>query len=219
MATQASTSTRRLGPSRAEVLEHLRTTGVAEPVSGIAIAVGLHENTTRFHLDALIELGLVHRQAETRAQPGRPRVLYRAEPAPSEHDYRDLATVMVRYFAGPMADRGPRAESAGVAWGAELRADFPKDQGQPQALPRLVACLARLGFQPRLVNGPPTSIALRPCPYSDLAGQDPDTVCRLHLGLMRGLLDEAAPWQVTALDPYVTPTLCVVRLAAKDAVS
>ncbi|MGV8907445.1 MAG: helix-turn-helix transcriptional regulator [Propionicimonas sp.] len=217
MTTQAGTHTHRLGPSRAEVLEHLRMAGVAEPVAGIAAAVGLHENTTRFHLDALIELGLVQREAETRAQPGRPRVLYRAEPARSEHDYRDLATVMVRYFAGPMADRGARAETAGFAWGAELRADLPAEPDG--TLPRMIGCLARLGFRPRLVDGPPTSIALRPCPYSDLAGEDPDTVCRLHLGLVRGLVDEASPWEVTALEPYVTRELCVVRLAAKDAVS
>jgi len=217
MTTQATTRTRRLGPSRAEVLEHLRGFTAAQPVAAIAAAVGLHENTTRFHLDALIELGLVHREPESRAQPGRPRVLYRADPAPDQLHYRDLATVMVRYFAGPMVDRGNRAESAGLAWGAELLAGLPEEQAA--ALPRMVGCLARMGYQPRLIDGPPTSITLRPCPYADLADEDPATVCRLHLGLVRGLLDKTDPWEVTDLEPFVTPELCVVRLAAKAAAS
>lgn len=233
MTTQGTAGTRRLGPSRAEVLEHLRRTGVAEPVAGIAGAVGLHENTARFHLDALIELGLVHREPESRAQPGRPRVLYRADPAPDQQHYRDLATALVRHFAGPMADRGDRAESAGAAWGAELLAALPPEPPEtlpgaltgtrPETLPRLLGCLARMGYQPQLSNGlndgAPPSIALRPCPYSVLAGEDADVVCRLHLGLIRGLLDAADPWEVTGLEPYVTPELCVVRLAAKEVAS
>ena len=63
----------------------------------------------------------------------------------------------------------------------------------------------------------PLSIALRPCPYAELAGEAPDTVCRLHLGLMRGLLDDGAPWMVEALEPYATADTCVVRFAEKVA--
>lgn len=217
MTTDANSRVRGFGPSRAEVLDHLRSTGAAQPVAAIAAAVGLHENTTRFHLDALIEAGLVHRESESRQRAGRPRVLYRAEPAPSTEHFQDLAAAMVRHFAGPMADRGRRAESAGMAWGAELLAGLPSEPDA--ALPRLVGCLARMGYQPELIDGPPPFIELHPCPYSGLAAEDPDTVCRLHLGLLRGLLQEGDPWEVAALEPYVTPDLCIVRIAAKDAAS
>ena len=70
----------RLGPTRAEVLHHLRTIGEPVPVSDVAVVIGLHQNTTRFHLDALTESGLVVREVEQRNQPGRPKVLYRAAP-------------------------------------------------------------------------------------------------------------------------------------------
>lgn len=213
MAGEVVARTRGLGPSRAEVLEHLRDRGVPEPVSVIARAVGLHENTTRFHLDALTRSGLVHRQAENRQVPGRPRVLYRADPAPIRNHYAELAGALVKHYAGPMADRGELAEEAGRAWGVELREDLPVHPVAP--LPRLVDCLARLGYEPELVSGPPTSIDLRPCPFLDLAGADPETVCRLHLGLLRGLLHETDPWLVTGLEPWVTPTRCVVRLAPR----
>ncbi len=205
--------TRGLGPTRAEVLEHLRSCGVAEPVSVIATAVGLHESTTRFHLDALTRAGLVLREAEERDLPGRPRVLYRAEYAPSPDHYQELAGALVKHFAGPIADRGKRAEEAGEAWGVELREGLPAETADP--LPRLVGWLDRLGYQPELVPGPAPTIELRPCPYLDLAGSDPDTVCRLHLGLLRGLLHETDPWRVAALEPWVSPTRCVVRLAPK----
>lgn len=217
MTTEANPRVRGFGPSRAEVLEHLRSTGAAEPVAVIAAAVGLHANTTRFHLDALTVAGMVHREAESRQQPGRPRVLYRADAAPNETHYQDLAAAMVRHFAGPMDDRGSRAEQAGEAWGAELLAELPAEPAE--ALPRLLGGLARLGYQPELVAGPPPSIELRPCPYSELAGEDPDTVCRLHLGLLRGLMDHNGQWEVAALEPYVTPERCIVRLTPRAAAS
>lgn len=217
MTSETTPRVRGFGPSRAEVLEHLRSTGAAEPVATIATAVGLHENTARFHLEALIGVGLVHRELESRQRAGRPRVLYRAEPAPNQQPFEDLAAALVRHYAGPMEDRGSRAEAAGMAWGAEL---LVGESPEPAAaLPRLVDCLARMGYHPKLVDGPSPSIELTPCPYAALAGEDPETVCRLHLGLLRGLLYGGDPWEVSALEPYATPELCIVRLAAKDPAS
>lgn len=81
---------------------------------------------------------------------------------------------------------------------------------------RGVSSLTHLGYQPQLVDGPRPSIELRPCPYLDLAHTDPDTACRLHFGLIRGLLHEADPWRATGLEPWATATKCVVRLRPGD---
>jgi len=215
MKTDAKQRTRGLGPSRAEVLEYLRNADAAQPVGAVAAAVGLHENTARFHLDALIESGLVRRDSEPRNQPGRPRVLYRAQPVAGDQQYHQLAAAMVRHFAGPLDDAGSRAEAAGEAWGAELLAELPL--APVAALPRLVGCLARLGFQPELLPEPIPSIVLRPCPYAELAGEHPEIVCRMHLGMMRGLLDDTGPWTVEALEPYATADSCIVRLVERAA--
>ncbi len=215
METEVSPHARGLGPSRAGVLQYLRAVDAAQPVAVVAAAIGLHANTTRFHLDALIGAGLVRREKEARSQPGRPRVLYRARPAANDQQYHQLAAAMVRHFAGPLNDRGIRAEAAGEAWGAEVLAGLPA--ASVEALPRLVGCLARLGYQPELLPGLPPTISLRPCPYAELAGEFPDTVCRLHLGLVRGLLDPADPWLVEVLEPYATADTCVVRLREKAA--
>ena len=62
----SAAKTERLGPTRAEVLHHLRTRASAQGVEAVASAVGLHPSTTRFHLDALTEAGLVVREVENR---------------------------------------------------------------------------------------------------------------------------------------------------------
>lgn len=199
----------RLGPTRAEVLHRLRTAGQPVPVSHVSEAVGLHPNSTRFHLDALIEAGLVTREAEQRTQPGRPKVLYEAtEPHPAD-PYEALAQAMVTHFAGAEPDRATKARAAGEAWGDELRSGQPSDA---EPLERVVTCMSGLGYEPRLVTGAEPVIELTPCPYIALATKDPAVICQLHLGLVRGLLGPDQPWTVTSIHPWVKPDLCVMQL-------
>jgi predicted ArsR family transcriptional regulator len=199
----------RLGPTRAEVLHHLRTADGPVPVSEVSEALGLHPNTTRFHLDALIAARLVVREAEQRGRPGRPKVLYRAAHGHRANRYQDFAGVLVRHFAGAGEDRAARAMAAGEMWGAELRARTGSDG---EALPRVVNSLDGLGYAPMLVTGEHTLLELHHCPYVELAADDPEVVCTLHLGLVRGLLGPDQPWTVTAIRPWATPTTCQVQL-------
>src|SRR4051794_6611515 len=67
-----------LGASRARVLDVLRAARAPLGVDEVAARVGLHPNTTRFHLDVLLTDGLAERATEERDVPGRPRVLYSA---------------------------------------------------------------------------------------------------------------------------------------------
>ena len=202
----------RLGPKRAEVLHHLRSAGTAVPVAEVASAVGLHANTTRFHLDALAASGLVIREPEQREHPGRPRVLYRAAHGHRRNHYQELAAAMVRHFAGALEDRVDRARAAGQAWGAELRAGLERTQPGTETLGRLVDCMAELGYQPRLETGPEPVVVLRPCPFLDLTGVEAALVCQLHLGLARGVLGPGQPWQATSVEPWVTPERCLLHL-------
>ena len=208
--------TARLGPTRAEVLHHLRTVGEPVAVAEVAAAVGLHPNTTRFHLDALTESGLVAREVEQRNLPGRPKLLYRAVETHRGDRYRELAGAMVVHFAGMLEDRSEIAEAAGEAWGKELRTEAQRTGPAEAPLDRLVGCMAGLGYDPRLVADSDTTVELRPCPYLELADKDPQVICQLHLGLVRGLLGPDQPWRVTAIEPWVTPTKCLLRLARED---
>lgn len=203
----------RLGPTRADVLEFLRARGERYPVSAIAAAVGLHPNTTRFHLDALHAIGLVLRESEHRETPGRPKVLYRAATVVRDPSYKDLAQVLVRHLAAGLADRKERAVEAGRAWGEEMRAELGQVHPDWAPLDRLVGGLTELGYEPQMVGGPEPYLAVKPCPYQQVAAEDPDVVCQLHLGLMRGMLGTDQPWNVVSIEPFVTPTMCRVALA------
>jgi predicted ArsR family transcriptional regulator len=197
---------------RAEVLHRLRLAGGPLPVAEIAAAVGLHPNTTRFHLDALAASGLVTRTVEQRDQPGRPKVLYAAVAGHRTDHYQNLAAAMVRHFAGDLPDRAERAQAAGQAWGEQLRLEHDPD-GSEAPVERLVHVMAHLGYEPDYVESPDPTVVLRPCPFLALVGDDPETICQLHLGLAHGLMGPDKTWGVTGIEPFATPTTCLIHLA------
>ncbi len=202
----------RLGPTRAEVLEHLQRLQAPATLDVIAEAVGIHQNTARFHLDALTAAGLVERQIEHRDVPGRPKVLFRAARISRDASFENLAQVMVRNFAGGLQDRSERAVEAGVAWGEKLRGELVELDPSRQPLERLVDGMAWLGYEPELAHDPELVLNLRPCPYASIASEDPDVVCQLHLGLMRGILGPDQPWEVVSVEPWAEPTTCRVTM-------
>src|ERR1019366_9382343 len=67
-----------LGQRRADVLALLRAAGSPVGVREVAGQTGLHPNTARFHLDALVDAGLATRAPRARAVPGRPSMAYQA---------------------------------------------------------------------------------------------------------------------------------------------
>src|SRR5487761_1230417 len=67
-----------LGRSRTDVLDMLRAASQPLGVREVAQRMGLHQNTARFHLEALVEAGLAAGGGEGRDTPGRPRIGYRA---------------------------------------------------------------------------------------------------------------------------------------------
>lgn len=205
----------RLGPTRAEVLHHLRQAGRPVPVAEISEAVGLHPNTARFHLDSMVATGLVSRTVEERSQPGRPKVLYASVGGRRADHYQDLAAALVQHFAGDLPDRLERARTAGRAWGDQLRVERDP-AGVQEPVERLVTVMGDLGYDPDFVDEPSPAVVLRPCPFLDLVGTDAGTICELHFGLASGLLGPDPGWTVTGIEPMVTPTTCLIHLAARD---
>jgi predicted ArsR family transcriptional regulator len=50
--------------------------------------------------------------------------------------------------------------------------------------------MTRRGFRPtRVDRGRRVDFVLGRCPFAEVAGSDPDTVCQLHLGLAEGLTE------------------------------
>ena len=51
------------------------------------------------------------------------------------------------------------------------------------------------------------------CPFKDLAESHGAVICSLHLGMLRGALEELrAPVRVQALHPFAEPGVCLVEL-------
>lgn len=211
-----------LGESRSRVLEALQTSPDPLGVTDVAALVRLHANTTRFHLDGLVEHGLATRITEDRDVPGRPRALYSAVPdreRAGRRSYRLLAQILASYLAAHTRQPEKAALAAGEEWGrfmTERPAPFQRVDAA-QATRQLTDTLEDIGFAPEAVTaGRKREILLRHCPFREAAEQDGRVVCTVHLGLMRGMLTELdAPLEVTRLDPFVEPQLCVASLATR----
>jgi predicted ArsR family transcriptional regulator len=219
-----------LGESRSRVLELLRAADTPCGVQEIAQRAGLHPNTARFHLDGLVEAGMVERYSESSGQIGRPRTVYRARPAAAAtgaRSYRLLAEMLTTLIAENVPQPELAATEAGRVWGGYLThrpAPFERIDAQ-EAVARLVGVLAEVGFDPAADTPPPASggkaetgarVRLRHCPFREVAERHQEVVCSLHLGLMQGALGELrAPVTADRLDPFVEPNLCIAHLGSK----
>jgi predicted ArsR family transcriptional regulator len=213
-----------LGRSRTEVLELLRTADGPLGVRDVAQRTGLHPNTARFHLEALVEAVLAVRETEDRETPGRPRIGYRAvaDGPAGRRRYRLLAEMLTSMVAATMADPGDAAEAAGREWGAYLAEQPPPYQRltAAEAVAKLTAIMEEMGFAPREQAGDGDGqyrLSLRQCPFREVAQLHRNVICSLHLGLMRGALARMrAPVTADRLEPFVEPTVCVASLTARD---
>jgi predicted ArsR family transcriptional regulator len=208
------------------VLQILQSAGNPLGVGDIAQRVGLHPNTARFHLDALVEQGLVEVAREVRDAPGRPRGLYTATAQSARagrRSYQLLADVLTSYVATHVSRPAEAAVEAGEAWGRSL-AERPvpfRRVGAAAATAHLVESLDEIGFAPEAVTvGRERRILLHHCPFREAAEQHGEVVCVVHLGLLRGMLAElGAPLQAAELEPFAEPNLCVSRLTARPRTS
>ncbi len=205
--------------SRVRILEELKQGPLDVPT--LAQRVGLHSNTVRSHLDILSEAGMVTSGPQKRGRPGRPRVVYQVvaglEP-PGEGAYRLLAKILASYVAGASPDPAAAAEEAGAAWGrylTEKPAPFARLTPE-QATAKVVQLLSELGFAPESTDAERESrILLHHCPFREAVETNQEVVCSVHLGLIKGALQEmGAPVEATRLEPLVKPTLCVAHLLA-----
>lgn len=215
------------GPgTRAEVLKALKDAAAPLTIVDLADLVGVHPNTVRFHLATLVEHGQVERVAAEHRLPGRPPQLFQVAPGmdpTGPRRYQALATALVHSVAAE-SDPGGRALEAGRAWGRELASSAwdgvvngPESKAGPgESVDRLITMLDELGFAPeRDEDEPGRRIGLRHCPFLELAVEQPEFVCPLHLGLMQGAMQGwRAPVGVDRLERFVTPDRCLTHLSA-----
>lgn len=210
--------THRAGSSRTRVLRALRGRPDGVDVRELASDLGLHANSVRFHLQRLCEEGLVAVAAQHRGEPGRPALRYTAVTRPdslaARRDFRSLAEVLAGVVAG-LGTGGEVPQAAGERWGRDLAGDDAEDVEDPrEAVEVLLCALETIGFDPgtRQVDGR-IEIVQRHCPFLEVAEAHRDVVCRVHLGLVQGLLGRtAAAVSIDRLVPFATAEGCVAEL-------
>lgn len=209
---------------REEVLRTLSEAAAPLSIVEIAGRLAVHPNTVRFHLDTLVANGQVERTERKHRVPGRPPQLFQVttgmDPTGPRH-YQLLAQVLVEGLACE-PDPTRKAADAGRAWGRRWAASSDNDETEParrtdetpDSVTRLTRMLDEFGFAPKQQGHEATAqIGLRHCPFLELAKTSSELVCRIHLGLMQGAMQQ---WRSTRtvdrLEPFVEPDQCLAHL-------
>ncbi len=163
-------------------------------------AAGIQKQLAAFHLDKLVDAGLLEtsfRRLSGRTGPGagRPAKLYRR--SSSEHVVSlpprryDLAAELLAGAVEEAGERSAREVLAGVAGrfgrrlGEELRARLGPRASRARRMDALAESLGRYGYEPRREGA---SVRLGNCPFHSLSEAHPGLVCSMNLNLVEGVV-------------------------------
>ncbi|MER5425428.1 helix-turn-helix transcriptional regulator [Streptosporangium roseum] len=194
-------------PVRRAVYDYVVSRGHEVGRNEAAEAVGVQRTLAAFHLDKLVEVGLLEsgfKRLTDKTGPGsgRPAKVYRRAPGEWQvnvpaRDYRTMALALAEVVdllgGDEQAERVARRAGAGLAAPGE-------DLGE---------VLRRRGYEPYEEDG---RLRLRNCPFHLLAEEHPLLVCSMNLALCQGMLEGLGEKGVTArLDPR--PGECCVAFS------
>ena len=186
--------------SRINLLYQLQQRGTMT-VGDLAEAAGLHHNTTREHLQRLIDDGFVSCEPERRETKGRPRMLYSAA---TGADHRDGS---IRSKKVDVALRRAEQLRRMIPLEPVTRATSPIRR----QLDVLDDHLDQTGFNAH-IDADGLHIRLHDCPYYELVKEHPE-VCSVHFGLLRSVLDQAdGPLEAHQLHPLAESGTCTLDL-------
>lgn len=241
---QVSRRLAHLSTARARILDVLIDQPEPCTVAALSELIRQHPNTIREHLDILLYDRLVLRTRADVLGPGRPAWLYSAAPdagsEPGSREYAALASALAGQIA--RTSRHPHADAieAGRMWGRDLvrqsRTTFdPSSEmgadetvSKKDTVPRgasassdvvarreVIDLLEELGFAPS-ADARARVVKLHRCPLLEAAHQQPEVVCGVHLGIVRGALGELGNdperTESTALQPFSEPGACRLDL-------
>lgn len=205
---------------------YLYVAAQSEPVSRdqAAEGVGVPRHTAKFHLDRLVEEGLLDtefRRLSGRRGPGagRPTKLYRrsarqlAVTLPERH-YDLAGRLMARAIDDSTRDGTPviaALHSAAADEGARLGNRAREAAGGPPGHEQLVAvtcdALAAHGYEPRRHAD---LITLANCPFDALAREHTELVCGMNLALLAAAAERLGEGRIAARLEPAADRCCVV---------
>lgn len=187
--------------------QHLYDLVVAspEPVGrdDAAAALGISRELAAFHLDRLVEAGLLgteYRRRSGRTGPGagRPAKLYRrgdrevaVSLPPRHYDLAAdlLATALDRLGGVTAVDAVTTvARERGTAVGVSARRQEGARPGRRRLLTALLDVLRGAGYEPQ-IGTPNGTVCLRNCPFHALAADHRELTCGMNLAWAKGVVD------------------------------
>lgn len=209
--TTMTTTPHGLGPTRTRVLANLQSATEPRSVVDIAEELGLHRNSARFHLDALVGAGFAERAVNATGTLGRPPLVFTATseaPTIGNLHLTELIQVLVSTFIQP--GDNALALQAGLTWGSSVA----EQEDQPDTdLTGLAVHLSERGFGTRLED---SGITFTRCPFrSTIAPEQLPLVCAIHRGFLDGYLEGKGPGTKT-IDLVAGPTVCHATFTEPD---
>ncbi|HET9894241.1 MAG TPA: helix-turn-helix domain-containing protein [Streptosporangiaceae bacterium] len=188
-------------PVRRRLYVYVWRRGEAVSRDEAASAAGIGRPLAAYHLDKLVELGLLtasYRRPPGRRGPGagRPAKVY----AKSDREFTVSVPPREYELAARLLAQAVEADGSGAARAAlghaarRLGADLGRSSRAPAAgaadedeMTGAEAALTHHGFEPeRAGDG---TVTLANCPFHKLAAQYPDIVCGMNLALIGGLVE------------------------------
>lgn len=211
---------------RARLYRAVREAGAPVTREEAARQIGISRKLAAFHLDRLVEAGLLQasydRPAGTATRIGRAPKRYRASDVeveisvPARH-YDVAGEILVDALEQARPDETPTDAVDRVAYerghrlGADARATRRLGRlGPERAITVLVELLAGLGFEPASAAG---RVVQRNCPFHRLAQRSPTLVCGMNRRLVEGMLDGLGTSRLTAALGPAEGRCCVVVTA------
>ena len=179
-------------PTRRALFEYVQDQGQPVGRDEAAFAAGISRSLAAYHLDRLVESGLLRTRfarPEGRTGPGagRPSKLYEpsreaVEVSVPRRNYRLAARVFAEALAADPTEKSQDAlRTAARGLGrAMLR------EASPDPDVDLLDALRALGYQP-YVEG--ETVCLRNCLFADLTRDQRELTCSMNLGLIEGALE------------------------------
>lgn len=196
----------------------------ANPVGRAEAArtVGVSRSLAAFHLDRLVEAGLLETEyarlsGRTGPGAGRPSKLYRRATREFDvslppRDYEVPARLLAEVMSGPRPSpeaAKERAHQAGVAVGTAIRRR-ERGRSRSRLLDALRTALSERGYRPRSVG--PHEIRLANCPFDSLSRQYTDLMCGMNHAMLRGVVEGLGDPGIQAeLDPRAGMCCVAIR--------
>jgi predicted ArsR family transcriptional regulator len=186
-------------PTRRRLYQFVERQADAVSRDEAANEIGISRALAAFHLDKLVELGLLRaefRRLSGRSGPGAGRTskLYlrsrnQLSVSLPRRDHELLARLLAASFSSNAQD-SPAAEPArkfGISLGQRARRRLRGDPGPARLLQCVEGVLERLGFEPYRAS--PSEVRLRNCPFDPLSRVYTPVVCGVAQSVITGIAE------------------------------